>query len=192
MGRLCYSVNMDNITQNPAYIEPPIIASQMGGVQDALNFVGEVIVAGVSLPLQVIEQLRQAGIGAVSWLSASELQDAVQACKYDAKLVDDPGGLNFRDKLTLTREEQAARRPKKKKAQSYEEQLKAEREGKSHEHEEDHDPEQAVWECLVPGIDEPAQQRRPRRSGGVAVAPRDPLERRPGGMRRGLSGLVLS
>ncbi|MDX2074492.1 MAG: hypothetical protein SFX19_09060 [Alphaproteobacteria bacterium] len=118
---------MDKTLQNPA--DP---------VGEAFNFVGEVVVNGVSLPLHLIEQLRMAGVSAVNWLSASELQDAVQAAKFDTRLVDDPHGTSLRDKMTLTHAEQASRRPKRRKAQTYEELIKEEREGKAHEMEDDH------------------------------------------------------
>lgn len=128
---------MNSLLYNPAYVAEPAVVAQSGGAQDMLTFAGEVIVNGVNVPLHVIEQLRQAGISAVSWLTQGELQDAVQATKYDGRLIDDDKGMSFRDKLTLTAEEQQARRPKKRKPQSFEEILKEEREGKQAECEDE-------------------------------------------------------
>lgn len=132
---------MQQLAYNPAYTAPPLIATQMNCVDGALNFVGDVVVNGVNIPLQVLEQLRQAGITAVSWLSSSELQDAVQACKLDGTLIDDPQGnpMSLRDRMQLTHEEQQTRRPRRKKAKSYAEQILEEREGKKPDH--DHDEE---------------------------------------------------
>lgn len=127
---------MSNLAINPAFTAEPSIVSQWGGAE-AFNFVGDVVVNGVNLPLQVIEQLRQAGISAISWLTSSELQDAIYACKFDGQLIDDPGGISLRDKMTLTHAEQQARRPQRKKPRSFAEMILEERNGKPHEHEED-------------------------------------------------------
>ena len=128
---------MENIVDNPATVAEPAVVAQCGGAEDVLNFAGEVIVNGVRLPLMVIEQLRQAGIGAIGWLTGSELQDAVDACKVDGNLIDDPHGLTLRDKMTLTPAEQQARRPKRKKPKTYEEMILAERDKKEQEMEEE-------------------------------------------------------
>lgn len=65
---------------------------------------GELILNGVSLPQNVINELRRLGI-TLSWYSAGELQDAVIACSYDSNLIDDEAGCHFRDKLQLTDDE---------------------------------------------------------------------------------------
>lgn len=63
-----------------------------------------VVINGVEIPRQVADQLRQLGM-ALSWYSAGELEDAVQACQYDSTLIEDHDGDNFRDRLHLTDDE---------------------------------------------------------------------------------------
>lgn len=65
---------------------------------------GAIIINGVELPQRVAEEIRRLGL-ALSWYNRGELEDAVQACKVDEMLIDDPDGLTFRDKLSLTAEE---------------------------------------------------------------------------------------
>ena len=62
------------------------------------------VINGVELPAHVIWELRKQGIP-LSWYNAGELKDAVIACSYDHKLIDDPEGIGFRDKLVETAEE---------------------------------------------------------------------------------------
>ena len=69
---------------------------------------GHMVVNGVSLPPHVLDELRQLGIPLAGY-SSGELHDAIIACAYDRNLVDDPDGLHFRDKLTLTHEEKIRR-----------------------------------------------------------------------------------
>ena len=68
---------------------------------------GEAVINGVALSQQVIDELKKLGI-ALSWYNAGELQDAVNATRYDGQLVDDHNGVNFRDKLHHTEEEKEA------------------------------------------------------------------------------------
>src|SRR5690606_22696524 len=67
-------------------------------------YTGAAVVNGVELPQRVAEEIRRLGI-ALSWYSAGELEDAVEACAFDGQLIDDPFGDDFRDKLTLTHQE---------------------------------------------------------------------------------------
>ena len=59
-----------------------------------------VTVNGVVVPKLVAEQLKNAGI-AIAFLSAGQLEAAIQACAVDCKLIDDPNGTNFFDDLEL-------------------------------------------------------------------------------------------
>lgn len=68
----------------------------------------QVIINGVPLPDNVVEELRILGLPLFSY-NRGELEDAVIACHYDSKLIDDKAGENFRDKLTLTNEERILR-----------------------------------------------------------------------------------
>lgn len=61
-------------------------------------------VDGVSLPDNVLDELRRLGLP-LSFFNRGELEDAVIACAVDSELADDENGINFRDKLTLTRRE---------------------------------------------------------------------------------------
>jgi hypothetical protein len=60
------------------------------------------------LPPQVLEELRRLGMPLWAY-NRGELEDAVQACAVDARLVDDPHGTSFRDKLSLTFQERLQR-----------------------------------------------------------------------------------
>lgn len=66
------------------------------------------VVNGVELPENVITELRQLGI-ALSWYSASELQDAIIACAYDSRLIDDEHGVDLKDKIKLTPSEKQSK-----------------------------------------------------------------------------------
>jgi hypothetical protein len=70
---------------------------------------GEAIINGVVLPQSVIEELRKLGIP-LTWYNRGELEDAVEACVMDARLIDDKQGVNFRDQLKLTSNEQQPRK----------------------------------------------------------------------------------
>lgn len=65
---------------------------------------GSITVNGVRLPMRVAQELRMLGM-TLAWYSAGELEDAVEACSIDSQLIDDPGGGDFRDRLTLTPDE---------------------------------------------------------------------------------------
>ena len=69
---------------------------------------GAAVINGVVLPQRVLEELRRLGT-ALSWYSAGELEDAVEACAVDGQLIDDPMGMNFRDRLSLSEAEKAKR-----------------------------------------------------------------------------------
>lgn len=76
-----------------------------------LNFSNGVVINGVALPDRVVAELKRLGI-TLSWYSAGELENAVQACAFDAQLIDDPNGDDFLDKLVLTQDEQQDAPPK--------------------------------------------------------------------------------
>lgn len=60
---------------------------------------------GVRLPDNVMRELVRLG-GLLETYTIGQLQKAVNACAMDGKLVDDEHGVNFDDKLELTKEEQ--------------------------------------------------------------------------------------
>ncbi|MGE3714675.1 MAG: hypothetical protein AB7F82_09160 [Alphaproteobacteria bacterium] len=64
----------------------------------------DVIINGVRLSPQVMEELRRLGISLDAY-SSSELLDAVHACHYDGNLLDDLNGVHFRDMLDLSNRE---------------------------------------------------------------------------------------
>lgn len=90
------------------YLCQPI--SLYGGYEHADNnkFNTSANIKGVELPARVIEQLRLLGMP-LSWYNAGELEDAVEACSFDGVLIDDPSGVNFRDKLRLCDDEKEKR-----------------------------------------------------------------------------------
>ena len=61
-------------------------------------------VNGVELPRNVVLELQKLGLS-LSWYTKDQLERSVLACAVDNKLVDDPQGVNFDDKLELTNEE---------------------------------------------------------------------------------------
>jgi len=65
-------------------------------------------IKGVDIPASVLRQLRELGIP-IEHFTRGELQDAVLACAIDGDLVDDEHGTSFKDKLTLTKEEEYTR-----------------------------------------------------------------------------------
>ena len=72
------------------------------GIQN--SYADQNVINGVSLPDNVIEELRLLGIPLASY-NPGELKAAILACAYDSELVDDPHGLHFFDKLSLTHRE---------------------------------------------------------------------------------------
>ena len=62
---------------------------------------GSMVVNGVVLSPNVLYELRRLGIALFSY-NAGELQTAVQACIIDRTLIDDPDGINFFDRTSLT------------------------------------------------------------------------------------------
>lgn len=77
------------------------------GPEDPENFSGYVVVNGVKIPQNVYTQLSNLGIPLGSY-SESDLRAAVDACRIDTQLIDDPNGINFHDKLHLAPDEKAA------------------------------------------------------------------------------------
>ena len=61
-------------------------------------------VNGVELPRNVVLELNKLGMS-LSWYTKDQLERSVRACAVDCKLIDDPQGVNFDDKLELTNEE---------------------------------------------------------------------------------------
>ena len=59
---------------------------------------GVVEINGVELPLHVADELRRLGV-CLAWYNSNELKDAVQACAYDRKLIDNPTATRFSDRL---------------------------------------------------------------------------------------------
>jgi hypothetical protein len=68
------------------------------------------------IPDHVVEELNRLGIP-IGWYSSGEIQDAILACNYDRKLIDDDEGETFKDKLILTHEEKLERERKKRRHQ---------------------------------------------------------------------------
>ncbi|MEQ1789889.1 MAG: hypothetical protein ABL857_05535 [Rickettsiales bacterium] len=64
----------------------------------------EIVVNNVQLPNNVVRELQRLGRSLKSY-THGELQSAVIACAFDGRLIDDPDGDNFMDKLVLTDEE---------------------------------------------------------------------------------------
>lgn len=62
---------------------------------------GNLVVNNVRLPDHVVLELQRLG-RALEWYTAGELYSAVEACAVDRRLIDDPDGVNFMDKLELT------------------------------------------------------------------------------------------
>lgn len=62
------------------------------------------ISGGLRLPLHVREELRKLGLPLAAY-TRGELEAILAACAFDARLVDDPNGINLWDKLTLTERE---------------------------------------------------------------------------------------
>lgn len=54
---------------------------------------------GVAVPMLVARQLRELGIPLESYTSG-ELHAAIHACSHDSRLIDDPEGAHFLDKLS--------------------------------------------------------------------------------------------
>jgi hypothetical protein len=65
-------------------------------------------VNGVDLPRNVVLELQRLGL-ALEWYTQHELESSVRACAVDNKLIDDPNGINFADKIELTHEEKTFR-----------------------------------------------------------------------------------
>jgi len=63
---------------------------------------------GVDLPANVVQQLEMLGLE-LAWYTKHELESSVRSCAVDNKLVDDPNGINFADKIELTHEEKTFR-----------------------------------------------------------------------------------
>lgn len=61
-------------------------------------------VNGVRLPVHVREELRKLGLPLAAY-TRGELEAIMAACTFDARLVDDPDGVNLLDKMTLTHHE---------------------------------------------------------------------------------------
>lgn len=83
---------------------------------------GEVVINGVVLPRNVVEELRLLGMPLASY-TRGELQAANMACAIDGELIDDPNGNSFLDKLQLTEAERYAQEERK-----FGKQIKRERE----------------------------------------------------------------
>jgi hypothetical protein len=81
----------------------PFCMSPVNGTPMIMD--GDAMINGVALPQRVIEELRRQGIP-LSWYTPGELEDALEACSFDSQLIDDVNGVNFHDKLTLTKAEQ--------------------------------------------------------------------------------------
>lgn len=71
---------------------------------------GAAVINGVALPLRVIQELKRLGVP-LAWYTHGELAQAVDACAFDAQLIDDPDGVNFRDKMVLTDREKEEQSP---------------------------------------------------------------------------------
>lgn len=100
MGRfLGYDVTMENAFYNPAYTRTPRVAEQCGDLDTETML--EACVKSIILPVDILQQLRMQNI-MVDFLNQGEIEDIIQACKYDGTLVDDPDGLTFRDQMSLT------------------------------------------------------------------------------------------
>lgn len=127
---------------NPAYVPEPIVFAQCGGAK-VLDFTGDKVVNGVRMPAQVIQQLRAAGIS-LHTLSHYDLEDAVREGK-DGKVIENPGGITFHDKLEKP-EQRTLHGIKRKKTwyDSYAEKIKAEREAKDKDHGEEPEPSYGV------------------------------------------------
>ena len=78
----------------------------------------KVIISGVELSDNLLQELKLLGYPLLSY-NRGELEDAVIACSYDRKLVDDENGHGFRDKLTLTAQEKLSKSRKKKTAATH-------------------------------------------------------------------------
>ena len=59
---------------------------------------------GVELPRNVVLELQKLGL-ALEWYTKYELESSVRACAVDNRLIDDPQGMNFADRLELTQDE---------------------------------------------------------------------------------------
>lgn len=72
---------------------------------------GPAIAGEMDLPPYLLEELRLLGLPLASY-TRGELESARIACAVDGKLIDDPDGFNFLDKLQMTYAEREARRRK--------------------------------------------------------------------------------
>jgi len=89
---------MDTNTTNPAATRIPRVALQCADDTDTMV---DASIKAIILPMDILQQLRGMNI-VPSFLNAGEIEDMIQACKFDSTLADDPNGIGFRDQLSLT------------------------------------------------------------------------------------------